>query len=398
MQKLILVIIIMAMPASVYTQEQQLPQMNDISQINEISMVLAELTGTAINPLLVTTAMGIYRNIASSADEKRQLPWHYQPWFLIICGILVLMSFLVSIPPDIFNTPPQVSKIVELMNKRLGLVLATPALYGLIAPLSSQLADNMYTGLTVNNTYIYASIIPFELLAGLSHFLWLGISSALMFFIYAAIWLLNYVIDFLILLCPFGWVDTVLKSARAFYFGLLFALTAINPVLGFILTLPVIIIAVLLFGWSVRRVVMSFVFLRDFKRKKKETVIDDRGILAFSEPCLKIPNKCMGRLNEKDGKWSFVYRKSFMWEKTIVIDKMESFFKKGFLYSQVFANGKLLFSLPPRYQKITEQVQMYLRIEKLDDSSLKKGIKELITWVKDIFYHNAPSLQVDNQF
>jgi hypothetical protein len=395
MQKLILGIILMAMPASIFTQEQQLPQTNDISQINEVSMVLTELTGIAINPLLVTTAIGIYKNIVSSSDERRQLPWHYQPWYLTICGILVLMSFLVSISPNIFNTPPQFSKVVELMNKGIGLVLALPVLYSLITSILPQLADNIYAGLTANDTYIHASIIPFELLAGLPQFLWLGITLALMFFIFVAIWLLNYVFDFLIFLCPFGWADTALKTVRAFYFGLLLAASAINPVLGFILTLPVIVVAVLLFGWSVRRVVMSFFFLRDFIIRKKETVIDDNGILAFSGPCLKMPTKCMGRLNEKDGKWTFDYRRAFIFKKTITMDKTESLLKKGFLYSQVFDNRKLLCSLPPRYQRIAEQVQTDLRIEKLEDTWLKKGIKAFIAWVKSLFRQNDPSPQVD---
>jgi hypothetical protein len=308
------------------------------------------------------------------------------------------MSLVVSIPSVLANAPPQVSKTVELMNKRIGLVLTMPALYGLITPLSSQLADNMYASLTTNDTYIYASFIPFELLAGLPQFLWLGICSALMLFVYAAIWLLNYVFDFLIFLCPFGWADTALKSARASYFGLLLASYAINPVLGFILTLPVIVIAVLFFGWSVRRLVMGIVFLRDFKRRKKETVIDDRGILVFSGPCLKIPTKCMGRLNEKDGKWTFAYRKAFIFKKMIAIDKTESFMKKGFLYSEVHDNRKLLCSLPPRYQKIAEQVQTYLRIKKLDDTPLKKGIMGFIAWVKNLFRRNNHSPQTDTQF
>jgi hypothetical protein len=47
----------------------------------------------------------------------------------------------------------------------------------------------------------------------------------------------------IIFLCPFGWLETALKSARGAYFSALLILSAINPVLTLILTLPVLIIA-----------------------------------------------------------------------------------------------------------------------------------------------------------
>jgi len=93
----------------------------------------------------------------------------------------------------------------------------------------------------------------------------------------------------------------------------------------------------------------------------------------------------MGRLKQENGKWLFTYRGGFLFEKTKTKEKKESLIRKGFLYSEIFDNGKILCSLPPRYQKNAGQVQAYLNIDKLEDSKLKKGIKAVIAWVKNLF-------------
>jgi hypothetical protein len=98
-----------------------------------------------------------------------------------------------------------------------------------------------------------------------------------------------------------------------------------------------------------------------------------------------MPTKRMGRLEKKEGKWSFTYRKFFLFKKTITIIKTESVLIKGFLYSKISQQNKQLCSLPPRYQKDVEQVQAYLGIEKLLDSKLKRGLKAIIAWVKNLF-------------
>ena len=386
-------VIFLLMPVLLFANGQKDRQMQEMKQIDSISVSISEMTGVAINPLLVTTAIGVYRNIkAGSADARSELPWYFQTWFILICGIMALLSFLISIPSITMNLPPQVSSIIEQSNKVIGLVLATPVVFDLISPISSLLANNVHAAITANEMHAYASVIPMGILAGIlagiPGFIWSVAASVMLFFVYVAIWLMNFTFDTIIFLCPFGWADAILKSMRAAYFTFLAILSAIYPPLAFIITLPVIIIAVILLGWSVRRFVMGFVFLKDFLSKRKETVIDEKGILAFSESGLGMIRKHLGRLKAENGKWIFTYRKLFITEKTITVDKAESILKKGFIYSEIRQNEKLLCSLPPRYQKIADQVQTNLNIEKVDDGGLKKGIKAFTAWIKNLFTGN----------
>jgi hypothetical protein len=94
-------------------------------------------------------------------------------------------------------------------------------------------------------------------------------------------------------------------------------------------------------------------------------------------------------LREENGKWSFTYKRYFLIKTTIFIDNTESVLKKGFLYSEVRNNIKnkdvSVCSLPPRYQKVTEQVQTCLSIEKIVESKLKKGLKAAVGYLKNLF-------------
>jgi hypothetical protein len=253
-------------------------------------------------------------------------------------------------------------------------------------PIAAPLANIVYSTLNAEQAYLCASLIPLGWLAGVPEFIWFTIIKVMMFFVFVSIWMLNYTFDALIFLCPFGWVDALLKSARGAIYGALTTLSLISPPLAFIVTLPIIFIAIKLFGWSVRRIVMTFTFVPDFFNRKKETVIDnERGIVVFSESGLKMPAKRMGWLREDSGEWSFTYKKYFLFKKTVIVDKAEPVLKKGFLYSTIRSQKTAVCSLPPRYQKITKQVQAYLGIEKLVEGKLKKGLKATVEWVKDLF-------------
>lgn len=385
----IFVMVLMAVPVSLFAEGQKEQQMKEVAQIESVSLSVSEMTGVAINPLLVTTAIGIHRNIkAGSAEARGQLPWYFQTWFIVICGLFVLLSYLISIPSIAFNIPPQVSSFIEQFNKIIGFVIATPVIYDIITPISGLMADNVQAALSVSDMYVYASVVPVGFLEHIPGIVWNVMTTVMMLFVYAAIWLMNITFDAAIFICPFGWVDTALKTVRAAYFAFLVILSAIYPPLAFIITLPVIIIAVLLFGWSIRRFVRSFVFLTDFLSRRKEDAFDARGILAFSEQGFSMPSKRMGRLTEQDGKWVFTYQKGFFFEKTITADKAYTVLKKGFICSDIRNGGKLLCSLPPRYQKVTEQVQDWLHIDKRDEGKIKRGLKAAGAWIKNLFRRN----------
>jgi len=377
-----IVIILMSIPSFVFSQDQAAIHEKEINNINEVAKTMSQYTGNAVNPLLATAFIGIVKNITASSETRAQLPWFYQMWFIALCIILVLISYILSIGSD-FNIPPQVAEIVEIFNKVLGLAITTPIIFTLINSLSPEISNKIQASFIENDIYVYAS--AFSWLAQIPLIIWKIIVFIMLFFVYISIWIFNSVFDVFVFLCPFGWLHTFLKIIRGIFYTLLLILTAIYPPLALILIIPIIIVSVLFYGWAVRRLIMGFVFIKDFLCKKKETVIDDKGILVFSEAGFGMPKKRMGRLKFIDDKWSFAYRKYFMFKKTLLINKTESVLKKGFIYSDIRDKKSLVCSLPPRYQKKAEGVQFYLGIEKLEDTKLKKGLKAMFAWIKNLF-------------
>ena len=367
-------IIIFLMPVNAFAQDE------GFNQVENVASSISGITGIAISPFLVIGAIGIYKNIKASKDVRSEFPWYFKSGFLTFCIILSVLTAIIGLPA-LANMPPQIISIVDLINKKAGLLLSLPLVYDVISPIAAPLNEMLETAFLSDNGFAYASLLPM-----IPVVLRLIFTMVTLFFAFVAVWLLNYIFDVLVFLSPFGWVDTILKIFRGVILLLILILTAIYPPLSFIITIPIIFISIRLFGWSVRRFVMGLVFMKDFFNMKKETVIDEKGILSFSESGLKMPSKRLGRLKEADGKWSFSYKRFFLFDKTKVIHKKESILIKGFISSEIRQEEKnAVCSLPPRYQKNSGQVQAFLNIDDLQDSSLKRGITAMIEWIKNLF-------------
>jgi len=369
-----LVIFFIVMSVSVFAQEQQLRNQElkeYFAEKEQTAKTMAILTGTAMNPLLIPGALGVYKYYTASEEERHKLFWYYQPWFWGICLGLAVIGFIISIPSITLNLPSVLSSFVELCNKKLGLVLSSPMVFDHGVSFAKQLS-NAVPPLEVS--YVSASMIPTE---------WISITIIVpaIFFVFIAIWLLNYVFEVLLFICPFGWIDLILKTMRGIFYVLLFATAIFFPSLIYVLVIPVAVIAVLLFGWSVRRTIMGFVLLEDFiYYRKREVSIDKGGVLVFNS------NKNLGRLTEEDGRLKFSYKRYFLFAKTVILDRSETFLKKGFLHSTIHNKGKSVYMLSPRYQKKLEEVKAYLGAQRIEDSCLKKGIKGIIEWSKRLKY------------
>ena len=391
---LFFIFVLITIPVFVIAQEQapgKLEQLQNhdakkhLEKSEQIAREIALLTGTAVNPLYVAGAFGLYKYYTTPAELRDQLPWFYSPWYFTICLVLVLVTTFPSLL-NFVNLPPQISKIFDLGSKKIGLAMTSPVVIDSVTTIARNLAGGVETASNANQSYAYASFsfLPLGWLPGVSELFWLIIIIPMLLFVFFAIWLLNYVFDVFIFLCPFGWFDIGLKFLRGILYAALLAAVVFVPQLIFVLVFPIAFISVLLFGWSVRSAVMGLVFLMDFINRKKDVFIDEKGIGVFSGTLLGLPAKCYGRLTEENGNLLFSYRKFFLIGKTKTINNPELVLIKGFMYSRLYNKKKIVCSLPPRYQKITEKVQAHLSIRRIEDSTLKKGLKGFIEWVKGI--------------
>jgi len=389
----LLTVVLFAMSVSVIAQEKtqwETEQLHNqdaqrhFKESEEIAQKVAMLTGTAINPLYVVGAVGIYKYYNTPVESRNQLPWFYSPWFLTTCLVLALIATFPGLL-NFLNLPPQISKIFDLSSKKIGLAITSPVVVDNIIAIAKDIAGGTQIAFNANQTYVFASFIPLEWFPQISNLFWYIAIIPMLFFVFFAIWLLNYVFDVLIFLCPFGWLDVGLKFLRVIFYAVLLATSIYFPQLVFVIVIPIAFISVLLFGWSIRRAVMGLVFLLNFINRKKEISVTEKGIVVFSGAFLGVPNKCYGRLTAYEDKLQFSYRKFFIFRKTKTINTSELVLKKGFLHSSLYNKNNFICSLPPRYQKNTTTVQAYLGILRIEDGALKKGLKGIADCIKGIF-------------
>ena len=360
-------------------------QPSNWQQASRISLSVSQITGIALNPMLVSATIGTYNYFNTPRDERGNLPYYNSPFFLVLCFTLVGFVFLASQPAILANLPAPISTFLEMNNKQIGLLVSTPIVFSIISQIAPPIASEIHEVLQPNSGFMLAAAVPLSWLSRFPLYVWNVIIHILLFFVFIAIWILNFSFDVLIFLCPFGWVKGLLGTARGAVYAFLAILTAIHPILAFLVTLPIIFISVKLCGLSVRRVAIGYVSIKDFLTRKKEVQIDEKGILAFSDAGIMIPKKCMGRLTEKDGNFIFSYKKYFYFQKEVTVDLAESVLKQDYFSSSVIVNNKTVCTLPLRYLKIPEQVQAYLKIEKMEDAGIKKGVKAVIAWIKGFF-------------
>jgi len=353
-------------------------------QSKSLSQNITQLSGIALEPTLVVGAMGAYKYLTSSKETKELLPWYCMPWFWIVCLILYLVLHSPTALSAI-NLPSQISSALKACDKQIGLLVTSPVVVDQVMDVAGTLSAEVAFSGAQPSAYLSASIIPLELLSGLPTVFWFIAIVPMLFFVFFSMWLLNFVFDMLVFLSPFGFVDAALEFFRIAFYAILLAVAIFIPQLVFVLIIPIAVISVIMFGWSIRRCVMGFVFFKDFINRKKESSINEKGIVAFAGQSLGFPNKCCVKIIKKDENLQLSYKRLFLFKKTKTIDNPELTLKRGVLYSGLYNNGTFICTLPLRYQKIMEKVQTNLNIHKIEDSYLKKGITGMVEWTKDIF-------------
>jgi hypothetical protein len=382
--------------SAIFAQEAGLKQLNQLKnqdvkehfeQSKLLSQNVAQLTGMALEPLLVIGAIGAYKYLTSSEEAKSLLPWYYMPWFWLIC-LIVYAAVHFPTALSVIGFPSQISSAFKAGGKVIGLVVTSPIIFDQVTTIAR--TPRMQDAFSSAQPYQYlsASFVPWEWFSGTPEIIWFITIAPMLFFIFFAMWLLNFVFDMLTFLSPFGFIDALLEFFRIVFYTVLLVVAIFLPQLVFFLVIPLAFISIISFGWSVRRTVMGFVFIRDFINRKKETSIDEQGIAAFAGPSLGCSNKCYGKLTKKDEYLLFSYKKYFLLRKAKIINSSELVLKKEILYSNLYSNGVLVCTLPLRYQKIAEKVKMNLNVQRIEDGNLKKGLNGMIEWIKEFWSKN----------
>ncbi len=312
---------------------------------------VAEVTGVSLSPVVGMSALGAWRWYRTPETQRARLPWHQQPWFWGAGLLLLAMTFLADKVPGLRT----VVKSVRLYeNKVFGLLAAAVMLENVVGMAAAPVAAAGGAALRVLAPVALAADGAGGLAAAAPSALSAAGVGVLGLLVIGAVWLLGHAIDVLVLVSPFAPLDLLLRAVRNGTLVILAAAAALSPTLGAALAVPVILVALLLAGWTFRLCVFGAVMSADFLRCHRVVPAAGEPIAAFATNLPGVPRRSYGRVELAAGGAAFSWRPWLVLGRRGVPLPGPGALGVG-LVSPVLlagpANGSLeLARLPPRYR------------------------------------------------
>jgi hypothetical protein len=347
----------------------------------QLATTITQITGVALSPLLGVSAIGAWQWFRADAERRPHLPWFAQPkyWItgLVIVVLVMSKDVLGAVLPPGWKKPLDVLETLE--NKLSGLVAAgvfipftIGALTNLIGGRSADAGGGAIDAVLAEGSVrvveagVGASPLLAMVPAAVIDFSWLlnllMVPLAVVVFVF--VWVAAHAINVLILLSPWGAVDAVLKSIRAGVLSLLSITTWIDPEVGAVISVVLILFAYLVAGWAFRLTIYGSVFCWDFftLRRHRFRPHAQTNWVFTARKIGKTPLRTYGQLSRNaQGRLELRYRPwLFLPERSVELPEVKLAVGRGALYPTVVgwlprADGaepeeKTLLVLSPRYK------------------------------------------------
>jgi len=363
---------------------------------------VAQLTGVAISPLLGVSAVGAWQYYHAPEAQRARLPWFCHPYVWGAGFCLIGLCFL----KDLFGTaaPPLVKKpldVAELFESKLSALVACSAFVPFVV---SQMARH-----TPAQASALSPDLQFASVLAISGFDSRFISIPLAIVGFLVVWLACHAINVLIALCPFGFIDGILKLFKAFLLSLVVASSFISPWLGAAVSLVILFVAGLLAPWAFRLTVFGTLFGLDVllpgRGRRLVRATEPHAFLA--RPVAEAPVRTYGRLTRAaDGSVTFTYRPWLVFaERYVTIPPGNVAIAKGLLFPSLLHSiddqqrHRIVVMFLPRYRSHEQSIASHFEIVDIQDSPLIKGFRAIRAWLAETInlgkskyteYRNAP--------
>ena len=354
---------------------------------------ISQITGVAISPLLGVSSVGAWRYYRTPEAQRHLLPWFCHPYVFGFGFLILGLCFL----KDLFGTaaPPLIKKpfdMAELFENKLSGLVASAAFVPFIA---SQMAQNFSSGQqthlpTSPNLYL-ASVLPIHFAASGFDFRLFFIPLAILAFL--TVWLASHTINVLIALCPFGFIDALLKLMKMALLSSVVLSYLINPYFGAAVSLIILFVAALIAPWAFRLTVFGTLLAADIiaPSRARRGARPTRAHAFLARPISGTPARTYGHLiRADDGTLYFTYRPWLIFpRRAITMPTGANAISKGIFFpSFLHSSGdpepyRLLVMFLPRYRTHEAAIATHLYISDVRDSSLKKGFKAIRQWFTD---------------
>lgn len=359
-----------------------------------LSQGVSEITGVAISPLLGVSAMGVMTYYKTPSHLRHRLPWYCHPgvWGTGLALVLVcfLKDFLGAAAPPLVKKPLD---FAELFENKLSALVASVGFVPLVALAMAQAgkaAPQTVNHLSDSGLAVMplASVIDFGV-----HTPWISIPVAIVAF--GVVWLSSHAINVLIALSPFGIVDAGLKLVKLGLMALVAGSTLIHPYAGAAVSLVLILIGLLLAGWSFRLTLFGTLMGRDFLLNKRATTADvESGVKGFlARRTSGVPVRTLVRLRQDpSGRPVLSYHPWLLLpERRIAVPEADLVICKGLLHPSLAqrpagstAAVRDTLILLPRYRRQEEAIARHFGCQEVMDGALLRGFKAMRQWLVDM--------------
>lgn len=377
-----------------------LPQTDRLPGV-DLAEGLSQITGTAISPLLGVSSVGAWRYFHTPESLRAALPWFCHPrvWGFGF-AVLALCFF-----KDLFGTiaPPLLKKpfdIAELFENKLSALVASAAFVPFIA---SQMAQHFsaadHAQIAAPSHIHYAALLPIPIATFAFDFRLFAIPLAILAFL--TVWLAGHVINVLIALCPFGFIDALLKLAKLTLLSSVVLSYLVNPYIGAVVSLMILCCAAVMAPWAFRLsrfgTLMSLDTIAPARARRAARPDEPHCFLACALP--NAPVRTYGRFaRSSDGCSQFKFRRWLLSRCTMPIPPGTTAISQGVVFPSVLHTPdpatpmRPLLNLLPRYRGLESAIAVHFGISDILSSPLLKGFKAVRAWIGEIITSNRTRL------
>ncbi len=356
-----------------------------------LAETLATVTGIAITPLLGVSVVGAWQYYHADESVRPTLPWYTARWFWVPA---LIVGLLLALKDPILGVIPGAKKpldALDVLENKASAIVAAPAVVPMFL---SAFAVTRATGRAADAGGLGVSQAGLAPLPGFLEDLPSAIGLALggLGFLAAffCVWLAFHAINVLILLSPFGVLDTLLRAIKLLVLVVLVGGTFLHPYLGLLVALVILAAAIPLAGWSFRLMVFGGVLAADLVTRRHRHEAATASVRAFTVGQLGSARaRTYGVVSAGESGVSFTYRPWLVLPRRRVELPPGSYRVGRAILCPILRltpEGQepvAVLRLPPRYRGHEERLVSVLLLAGVDDLPLLRGIRAIWTWLKE---------------
>jgi hypothetical protein len=362
----------------------------------QLSEAVATVTSTAISPLLGVCVLGAYEYFKTDRAERHRLPGYTSPWFWIPVAVLLL---LILGKDTIGGAAPLLKKPLDavevlMLNKASLFLIGFPVVFHEVSKVMG--VDSLMRLFARLEPVVHAqdAVSVVERAGNVSMMLLLLVGGSI---ILVVVWMVGHAIDVLVLLCPFPFIDMLLKAFRTAIFAVVAGFALLDPRIGALLSAFVILTCLLLFGWAFRLMVFGAAFSSDLLR----TIVfgsycapqPGDTIAGFTARRIQgLPKRSYGRVSRSEsGAIEFRHRAWLLGrERAITLDPSKGYeIGRGLFHPTLVettdrsTSHRTMVRLLPRYRKSEEALARMLGVKGVRDVRFGSGLRAFWRWLTD---------------